>query len=229
MSSNKLKLIAILTMVVDHIGYVLFPEILMLRIIGRLAFPIFTFLIAEGYFHTSHVNKYMLRLGVFAIISEIPFDLAFHGKFLEFHSQNIFFTLFLGLLAIKTYHYFKEESKILSIGSLILMCMISFVLKTDYYVFGVLIIFFFDRLRHRYALKMLVAAVLLCGLTIVIGLSKADFSLAGTYQIFSLGSLVLIHFYKGEFGRRIPGLKLALYIFYPLHLIIIHFIDRVYL
>lgn len=227
MSSNKLKFIAILTMVIDHIGYVLFPEIIMIRIIGRLAFPIFTFLIAEGYLHTKNVNQYMVRLGVFAIISEIPFDFAFHGKILEFHSQNIFFTLFLGLLAIKTYHYFKEKSKILSIGSLILMCMISFVLKTDYYVFGVLMIFFFDRLRHRYALKMLVEAVLLCGLTIIIGLSKADFSLAGTYQIFSLASLALIHFYKGEFGRRIPGLKLALYIFYPMHLIVIRFIGSI--
>lgn len=95
-------------------GYVLFPDLILLRIIGRLSFPIFMFLIEEGYIHTRSVNRYMIRLGVFAILSEIPFDLAFHGELLEFQNQNIFFTLLLGLVAIKIYDQFKERSILLA-------------------------------------------------------------------------------------------------------------------
>jgi len=221
MNSNQLKLIAIITMLIDHVGYALFPELLILRIVGRLAFPIFTFLIAEGYHHTRDINKYMIRLGSFALISEVPFDLAFHGQILEFHGQNIFFTLFLGLLAIKLYDLYRDKNRIIAILSVVFICLTSYFFKTDYYVFGVLIIFAFNKLRDSKA-KLTVVSILLVLLMVVIALSKGDFTIYNTYQIFSLLSLGLIYLYNGEPGRKLNNLKYALYAFYPVHISLIY-------
>lgn len=100
LSGFTLKCIAMVTMLIDHIGYVLFPGYVIFRIIGRLAFPIYCFLLVEGAVHTSNWKKYLGRLFLFALISEIPFNLAIGGKLWYPASQNVFFTLFLGLLAI---------------------------------------------------------------------------------------------------------------------------------
>ena len=120
-SGSTLKMIAIVTMVIDHIGAAVLARLLMvnglgeldqtnadaimqwlsangalywtytvMRMIGRVAFPIFCFLLVEGFLHTHDVKKYAMRLGLFALISEIPFDLAFSDKILEFNYQNVF-------------------------------------------------------------------------------------------------------------------------------------------
>ena len=98
LNSYQLKCIAIITMLIDHIGAVLFPENLVLRYIGRISFPIFCFLLAEGFYHTKNVKKYMMRLAVFAVLSEIPYDLAFRNTYIEFTRQNVFFTLLIGVV-----------------------------------------------------------------------------------------------------------------------------------
>ena len=103
LSSFALKCIALITMIIDHVGAILYPEARVLRIIGRIAFPIYAFLVAEGFYHTKNVKKYMLRLLLFALVSEIPFDLALTGQILEFGHQNVFFTLFAGLLLMELY------------------------------------------------------------------------------------------------------------------------------
>ena len=100
LDSFQLKWIAIITMLIDHVGAIFFPGNLVFRYVGRIAFPIFCFQLVEGFFHTRNIEKYMLRLGIFAIISEIPYDLAFRGNILDFEHQNVFFTLFLGILML---------------------------------------------------------------------------------------------------------------------------------
>ncbi|HWT26306.1 MAG TPA: TraX family protein, partial [Mobilitalea sp.] len=124
MSTFALKMVAIIAMLIDHTAAVLVPQgsvyYIPMRCIGRLAFPIFCYLIVEGFNHTSNVKKYIIRLGLFALISEIPFDLAFYhehfgsefikdfqgaigSKYFILHLisyQNVFFTLFLGLCLI---------------------------------------------------------------------------------------------------------------------------------
>ena len=100
MSGHSLKLIAIVTMLIDHIGLVLFPEVMILRCIGRLSFPIFAFLIVEGFEHTSDFKKYMVRILLFGLMSEIPYNLMISGKFIDFTHQNVFFTFAIGLMML---------------------------------------------------------------------------------------------------------------------------------
>ncbi len=130
MNTYQLKIIAIVAMLIDHIAAILISPYtnywlyVSCRTVGRLAFPIFAFLIVEGFYHTSNVRNYLMRLGAFAVLSEIPYDLAFYhsnfgidiitdirGMFVSSESfasmldrlsigQNVFFTLFLGLALI---------------------------------------------------------------------------------------------------------------------------------
>ncbi|MBQ2453108.1 MAG: hypothetical protein II497_01520, partial [Lachnospiraceae bacterium] len=109
MTGTALKLIAVVSMLIDHTGDVLFPGQLWLRYIGRLAFPIYCFLIVEGFIHTRNVMKYMARLLVFGIVSEIPFDLAFFGEISYPGYQNVFWTLLLGLMSIYMMSLVKIE------------------------------------------------------------------------------------------------------------------------
>lgn len=84
---------------------------IVMRLIGRFGFPLFAFLIVEGFQHTRSVKKYALNLGVFALISELPFNLGFASKLFYVNYQNVFFTLLLGLLCITCMHYFDETKK----------------------------------------------------------------------------------------------------------------------
>ena len=123
LSGSTLKLLAIITMFIDHVGAavlarmiimgnnteLLYKVYLTMRTIGRIAFPIFCFLLIEGFEHTRDRKKYALRLLAFAAISEIPFDLAFNSKVLEFGYQNVFFTLFIGLVTIMAMHEVEKQ------------------------------------------------------------------------------------------------------------------------
>lgn len=158
MSTFALKLIAIVTMTIDHVGSVFFQNhpwlYLICKIIGRLAFPIFAFLIVEGFFHTSNIKKYLTRLGVFALISEIPFDLAFYDTYMYLGHQNIFFTLFLGLLTIYLISMveakYQKNMLIVNLANAGITIAFSFVasfLQTDYKFMGILLIVAFYLFR----------------------------------------------------------------------------------
>ena len=109
LNTFTLKIIAIVSMLVDHIGLVFFPEVMMFRIIGRISFPIFAYVLAEGIYYTKDITKYMLRLGIFALLSEIPYDLAVMGSVLEFSHQNVFFTLFFAVLMFWAYKKIEHQ------------------------------------------------------------------------------------------------------------------------
>ena len=110
MTGDALKLIAVVTMLLDHTGDVLFPGRMWFRYIGRLSFPIYCFLLVEGFFHTMYLSSYMLRLFVFGLVSEIPFDLAFYGVLITFRHQNVFWTLLLGLAAIALMNTVRSDN-----------------------------------------------------------------------------------------------------------------------
>ena len=136
-SSFGLKIIACATMLIDHIGIVFFPNMIILRIIGRLSFPIFAFLISEGYAHTKSVEKYLARLFVFFVIS----GPIFQNVIKNYTTLNIFFSLFLGLIAIHIYN--KIQNKNFAFLIVILISIFAQMIKTEYGFYGILLIFTF--------------------------------------------------------------------------------------
>ncbi|MDD3139652.1 MAG: TraX family protein [Lachnospiraceae bacterium] len=200
-------MMAIITMAIDHVGAVFFPQYIILRIIGRLAFPIFCFLLVEGFYHTRDVHKYMLRLGIFAFVSEIPFDLAFFGTFIEFTHQNVFFTLFLGLLAL----YLLNTKMLLvtkTVGVFLLMFLAE-LLHTDYGAIGILMILVFYSFREKLIIKSASIGII-------------NMLLVGGVQAYATFSVIPILLYN---GRRGYNLKYIFYAFYPVHLIIIFIVS----
>ena len=141
LDSFQLKCIAIVSMALDHTGAVLYPSQIWLRCLGRIAFPIFCFLIVEGFFHTHDVRRYMGRLGVFALISEIPYDLAFRGVPLEYAHQNVFFTLLIGIGMVVLLERNREWP--VKAVILLLAMWLAVLIRSDYNFRGVLLIFVF--------------------------------------------------------------------------------------
>ena len=217
MSSFVLKVIAVISMLIDHSGYLIFNGFSFMNYIGRLAFPIFAFLITEGYTHTSNLKKYFLRLLIFAIISQIPFMLLFPGDF----TFNILFTLALGLLAITVYN--KLSNKIFGILFVALCAVLAHFLQFDYGWFGITIIFIFYIFKNKKTYMNI-----LFGATTFI---NYIYYFAKTLRIeylliflFCTLSLIPINLYNGKKGKNI---KYFLYVFYPLHLIVLYFINLI--
>lgn len=203
-----LKLIAVLTMVIDHIGLSLFPGEMAWRIIGRLSFPIYCFLIVEGFYHTRDIKKYITRLAIFAFISEVPFDLLVNKAIIDITSQNVFFTLLIGLLTIygmnMTINEFKK-SCILVIGMLV-----SIVLFTDYTCYGVILIYLFYHMRDNRLVACIIAALM--GMVM------------GRIQMYAGIAMIPIMLYSGRKGPDIADnavVKYGFYIIYPVHLLLL--------
>lgn len=208
LTSYQLKWIAIITMVIDHIGAVLFPGEMIWRYVGRLAFPIFCFLLVEGFCHTRDVRLYLVRLGSFALISEIPYDIAFHGEILEFTGQNVFFTLFLGIIMMCILNRCIEWP--VKIAAVLLVMWLAVVLRTDYSFKGILLIAVFYLLRERLWAKLACGAVW-------------NFLWYGSVQGYGALAVIPIALYNGRQGRK---MKYFFYVFYPAHLLVLFLIFR---
>lgn len=209
LNTFTLKIIAIMSMLIDHIGHIFFPEVMIFRIIGRIAFPIFAYVLAEGFHYTKDVKKYLLRLGLFALLSEIPYDLAIMGSVLEFSHQNVFFTLFFGVLML--YVMSRIKNVIMQYAVVLVAILLCQFLHTDYSNIGVLLVFIFYVFRQRKAEKLLIAGLIFLGLT-------------GGIQLYALLALPLIALYNGEQG---PKMKAFFYLFYPAHLLILYLVHLI--
>lgn len=201
MTGFQLKLLAMLAMTADHIGAVFFPEIPLLRWIGRLAMPVLCFFIGEGLRHTRSPRRYLLRLTGFALLSELPFDLTFYGG-IEWGHQNVYFTLALGLLALWAIQSRGMEGWLLALTA----ALAAELLGCDYGMYGVLLILLLDRF-HRARSEQLAAAALL---------NLAFFGLQT--QTLSLIALPLLWLYNGKRGRDDRRLS---YLYYPAHLCVL--------
>lgn len=205
-----LKMIAIAAMLMDHVGAVLFPQILFLRVIGRIAFPIFAYTLVEGFMHTHDVKKYMMRMGILALISEIPFDLAIAGVLLKFGHQNVFFTLFLGLVML---HLMTKAPNVFAkVMCVLAILLLSEFLRTDYNSNGLLMILCYYLFRNYKVLKF--------G-----GVAFVNLFLMGTIQRYAVFSIIPIALHNGEQGPKWKGF---FYGFYPVHLFILYLLSLIF-
>lgn len=231
----QLKMIACIIMLIDHAGALFFPGVLIIRVIGRLAFPLFAFFISEGFFHTRSVSRYLTRLGLCAILFQVPdwfsraysviFNMPGFGVRYVF---NIFATLFFGLFSVMLYDRFKTKNLWLSWLSVIAVAVIAQISGADYGAYGVLYILLFYLTRgniRNMAIGGIVLHVLYAFFSISISVITSGAAVfTNQIQLYSLLSLPLIALYNNERGRKV---KYFFYIFYPAHLIVLYILDWV--
>ena len=240
-NANTLRVIACILMLMDHAWATVIPGSDWLTYAGRMAFPIFAFQIAEGFFHTSDFKKYARRLFIFGLISEIPFNLMYASSVIYPFHQNVMFTLLLGLLAIKSLdnirmacadRSFKDwnssqvKAVILGILKTALCVLASGIGFTDYGMTGVLTIILFYLCRgFRGARLAQIAGMVyincfaLMGRTIPLALGSMTFDFPT--QGFAVLSLIFIWLYNGKKGRSSKALQYGFYAFYPVHMLIL--------
>lgn len=217
LNGSHLKLIAIITMLFDHFALVFKAELsaplftlmgkgispaFILNKLGRLAFPIFCFLLVEGFIHTRSRRNYAISLAAFALISEIPFNLMKSGQLFYLGSQNIYFTLLIGFAALCIME--KCDNAILKTAFFVGAILLLPFLHVDYGVKGVLLIALIYLLREKTLYRAVFAYPLLSG-----GLA-------------AWCAFVPISMYNGERGFiKGKALKYAFYVFYPLHIAVL--------
>lgn len=217
------KILALLLMTIDHtaaciiwrfpfgveplfaIGTHSFNLYSLMRLIGRMGFPIFAFLLVEGFLHTRSHKRYGRNLFLFALLSEVPWNLM-HSGHLFFHSQNVFFTLFLGFLGMCTLHYLRDK-RLWQGVALVLLLLVSVALRADYGCRGFGFILLLYLLRNNRLPQAVVGSSILPS-TWVAGLAFIPLSM-----------------YNGKRGFiKGPVAKYLCYIYYPLHLLAIYLI-----
>ena len=212
LDGTTLKLIAMASMVLDHVGDSFFPDQVWMRVLGRIAMPVFAFCISEGFAHTHDKQRYLLRMGIFSLVSEVPFDLVTAGVPLESSHQNIMATFFWAILGLMLFERITGEGAPKSREAagfimLAVFAMLSVLLGLDYNMLGCGLIFVFYLLRGK-------------GLEIEAAAGAVYHALLrnmGIYWFGLLGFLPILS-YNGQRGR---GLKWLFYLFYPGHLLLI--------
>lgn len=247
-SQETLKLIACVTMLIDHIGATLVELLFMrnpvdspehiwlqclffgMRLIGRIAFPIYCFLLVEGVHHTRNSKKYGLRLFIGMLLSEIPFDLAFSGTWMEYkwtlttpllgfepEFNSVMMTLLLGfgmLEAMKRVKGFWKAVVILP------FYILAEALHTDYAGMGILLIAVFALTRGREKetlLRVIGCAAILCAdLDIML-----KYGLGSSMESFAMLALIPIGLYDGRKRTNSKAVQWAFYLFYPVHIAVL--------
>jgi hypothetical protein len=208
-SQEGLKLLACATMLIDHIGAVFFPSAQWLRIIGRISFPIYCFLIAEGVHYTSNPIKYGLRLLLVAMLAELPYDLLFYGK-LTWVKNSVMLTLLLGFGAGITMKQVGLRWKpVVSLPFILL----GRYLGGSYGMYGVAMVVMFLLTQHiPYAMAVQLFAMIL------LSLRMAGFPSRVGVQIYAIAAMIPIFLYSGQKHSHNKAMQWAFTLFYPVHM-----------
>jgi len=206
MNTFQIKVLAIVTMIIDHMGLFFFPQLIIFRIIGRLSFPLFAWLIANGAYHTHDIGKYLQRLFIFALLSQIPYLLANRLINPHFSDLNVLCTLYCGLLAIALIQ--KTNNRILWVMITISFSVLAQFIHVDYYGLGVVEVVIFYIFYKNF--KNLVLAQFLLFLP---PLFLFPVYVAQLFEPLGLLSLLIIRMYNFQPG---PRAKYLFYIFFPL-------------
>jgi hypothetical protein len=212
LTATQLRILALFLMLLDHMWATVIPGNNWMTYLGRIAFPIFAFQAAQGYLHTHDFKGYCKRLGLFALLSEIPFNLMiFSSPIFPFH-QNVMLTLLLGLLACKAW----DQRKWWKLALILLAGIITF---PDYGVLGVASVLMF----HVFRGKKLIQLILLIAIN-GFGYEGQQLLLGGheiPVQAFAILAFLPISLYNGEKGKGGKALQIGSYVFYPLHMLIL--------
>ena len=231
-SAAVLHILAMVLMLMDHLWATLLPAQDWLTCAGRVAFPIFAFMSVEGYFHTHNFKKYAQRMLLFAVLSEIPFDLMYGGTWFYPVHQNVIWTLLMGLLGIHLMETVRKKQKLwvyvlVSAGVVAAGGILGTLCMVDYYGVGVLTVFIFYFFRGRKWWCLLgqllalywVNVQMLGGLMYPIQLFGMEFELC--QQGLALLALLPIWLYRGRQGYHSKPFQYACYAFYPVHMLIL--------
>lgn len=217
LSQESLKILACVTMLIDHVAAV-FRLALKWRVIGRLSFPIYCFLLAEGAYHTRNPKKYALRLAIGALLSEIVFDFAFFGRFYWGH-QNVMLTLLLGFFTLRAMEMFPDMFR--KVLVVIPFALAAELLCTDYGWVGVALVALFALTRELPGRWPILAAGMAILFLSIPSATRMIFGIRVPIQIFGLAALVPIALYSGKKMTNNKAIQWAFYLFYPVHLLIL--------
>lgn len=231
-TSFTLHILAMVCMLCDHLWGTVIPGNDWLTCVGRIAFPIFAFLIVEGYFHTSNMKKYALRILFFAILSEIPFNLAIGSRLLYPLHQNVLWSFLISIGLIHWNEHAVKSGKLwkrclIGLLSVFIATLAGLLFMVDYYHAGILTVlafYFFRGKRWPCRIGQLVCLAyinleILGGLVYDFTLFGFDFTVA--QQGFALLALIPIWLYRGKQGYYNRYIRFLYYSFYPLHLLIL--------
>lgn len=218
-----LKIIACVTMLIDHFGAAIVPYLpldnmvtiyYICRGIGRIAFPIYCFLLVEGMRHTHHAGKYILRLAIGILLAELPFDLLFEGGF-SWEYQSVMVTLTLGAIMLLCMR--KTEKKGLKLLLILPFAILAELAKCDYGGWGIAMIAvfaLFDRFALQFLGVLLVSILMPSAMISVLGIPVSA-------ELAALLAMVPIGFYSGRKFTHSKFIQWAFYLFYPLHLLVL--------
>lgn len=235
-TSFTLHIMAMLFMLCDHLWGTVVPGNDWLTCVGRLAFPIFAFMIVEGYFHTGNIKKYVLRLLLFAVISEIPFNLAMGSRFFYPIHQNVLWSFLISIWLIDWNEKIKKKQvwKRIAIGFLTVCIgyVTGFVTFVDFHYAGVLTVFVFYFFRGRkwwcylgqFVCLWYINFEMLGGLSYEVNIFGETHFVAR--QGFAILALIPIWLYRGKQGYYSKPLRYVYYAFYPLHLLVLGIIMK---
>lgn len=231
-TSMSLHIMAMIFMLCDHLWGTIVPGNDWLTCIGRIAFPIFAFMIVEGYFHTSNLKKYVRRLLLFAFLSEIPFNLAMGSRVFYPVHQNVLWSFLIAIGFI----YWNEKARmtgkvwkqiLVGVCTVILGYIIGLITMVDFYHAGILtvLVFYFFRQKKwwsylgQFVFLWYINAEMLGGFGYELQLGGNTYFLAR--QSLALLALIPIWMYRGKQGYHSKWLQYVYYAFYPLHLLIL--------
>ena len=230
LSAFDLKLLAMAAMLADHIGYLFFPQALWMRCVGRLAFPIFAFQVAEGWYRTRDCRRYFLRLALCGLLSEIPFDLAISGQPIDPGYQNVLWTFCIAAAALWAMEALQRRLQIpLPLAALCAGAagyLLGEALQSDYFGPGVLLVLAFALCRGRSGGRIgaLAAMVIVSG-RLLPSASMTVWGMKLPVQLLAAAALPPIWLYRGRQGPHGPWLRWVWYGFYPAHLLVLWLID----
>lgn len=225
-TANQLKAMALVCMLVDHLWATLVPGREWMTCIGRIAFPIFAFELAQGYIHTRDLRGYAKRLALLAVVSEVPFDMVAGGTYFYPWHQNVAWTLLAGLWACHCADRCRTAAtlpaKLPPLLGLLTALLLPGLLLTDYGTAGVVMILLFWLTRRggwRCCAAQAAGLFVICQYMLI-----GQVYLVGPFEIqqecFALLALPLLWLYNGQHGRKSKPLQYAAYAFYPVHLLV---------